>query len=240
MKNTVEIKVGDYIYIYKPLNTDYRKNPKEEIKISKTKCIVNKIEKLYFGMRLQLVLHNTHAHYSYVSCDKINATLKDYKWGDSYHSTIENDKFFSDVFFKEKRDKLVLYYWHQENLDIEKDKKANLYNIKKDIQNTGIESIIGATKINFNRYSNNKKTKTFDTIRATISLVGFSVRNYTKKEIVNFLVPYKKEIVEYVMDKIRSSKKFQNYNIPIGFIKVYKITVTNDMCLVLDFELKEA
>lgn len=93
------------------------------------------------------------------------------------------------------------------------------------------------TKINkptFEREPENKNTKTFDRIRIFLGLkskASLPSRN-------SLITKHKKELVKIALLKIQSFKQFQNYGIPIQYIRPVQMTITNCDELEILFELK--
>lgn len=89
--------------------------------------------------------------------------------------------------------------------------------------------------IDIRREYANKNINTFDFI-----IVSFYVLHFkSKKEVIEFFKENKKELNSIVITAIQNAEKFQKYNIPINFLKLDSIVVTNSLELVYTFSLKE-
>lgn len=243
MKNTVDLHIKDKIYIYQILNPEYKFEKLEPVQIKKQITFVENITTNRYGeIKLCLIDEATGIHYATIQSKQVNQRTLGSTWKNEFYSTVENDDFFKD-FFDETRQELHKQYLNE--LAWEKRHESDYHKryteqLRSNIKMNGINAIFGKMKMSFSRYTDNKNTKTFDMIECIFPLIGFSgFSSFTKKEVVQFLTPYKKTIIKQALDNINVSKRFQKYNVPIGFLKVYKMTITNDMCLVINFELKE-
>ena len=72
------------------------------------------------------------------------------------------------------------------------------------------------------RVPENTNTNTFDYIYVEVNLA--ITWKYDKKE---YYIKNKKAIDKMVTDKIEKSKKFQNYNIPINFLNLTRVSLKN-------------
>ena len=89
--------------------------------------------------------------------------------------------------------------------------------------------------IEIRREYGNKNINSFDFI-----IVSFYVLHFkSKKEVIEFFKENKKELNSIVITAIQNAEKFQKYNIPINFLKLDSIVVTNSLELVYTFSLKE-
>jgi hypothetical protein len=239
----MNLYIGDKIYIYKVLNPEYKQEKIDPIRVSKKVTVVNDIQKNRYGQVKIKLVDTEGEYYSTIFASSVNAG---HYWVEdlfkNYYSTVENDTFFKELFDDKRQVEHNRYLKMIENekFNAIQCKENYLQHIIDSIEEKGIGTVFNKIQKSYNRYIENKNTKTFDTITCTIPLAGFSGSyKFTKKEIVQLLTPHRESIIKFVMDDINESKRFQKYNIPIGFLKVYKITVTNDMCLVINFELKE-
>lgn len=239
----MNLHIKDKIYIYKILNPEYKCEELAPVQLKKQITFIENITTNKYGeIKLCLIDEVTGVRCTTIRSTQVNQRTLGSTWKDEFYSTVENDDFFKE-FFDEMRQRLHKQYvneleWKKRNeLDYHKRCTEKL---RLNIQKNGINIIFGTMKTSFNRYTGNKNTNTFDTIECTLPLVGFSgLYSCTKKEIVQFLIPYKKIILKQVLNNLSTSKRFQRYNISINFLKLYKMTVTNDKCLVVNFELKE-
>ena len=89
--------------------------------------------------------------------------------------------------------------------------------------------------IEIRREYGNKNINSFDFI-----IVSFYVLHFkSKNEVIEFFRENKKELNSIVITAIQNAEKFQKYNIPINFLKLDSIVVTNSLELVYTFSLKE-
>lgn len=83
------------------------------------------------------------------------------------------------------------------------------------------------------RETDNLNKKTFDFVRIRILLSDLQVD--TKEEVKrNF-----EEILMRAIQKIQRNKAFQKYGVPVNFLKVTKVTLTQQKVLEILFELKQ-
>lgn len=112
----------------------------------------------------------------------------------------------------------VTWSMHEENLD------------KSDI----MAAITKIGRPGFEREPGNKNTKTFDRIRIFFSLMGKKSMPARDKE----LRLHQKDLARIAIAKIKDSKQFQRYDIPINFLKVDHMTITCQDELEIVFVLK--
>lgn len=89
--------------------------------------------------------------------------------------------------------------------------------------------------ITIRREYGNTNNKTFDFINITIRLV----KQDNKKQAIEFYKNNKKELNSIAVMALSDCERFQKFNIPINFLKVDNITITNSMELVYTFSLKD-
>ena len=92
--------------------------------------------------------------------------------------------------------------------------------------------IIGVHQPIFQRYNGNTNKNTFDTVRIEIILKE-------RADMMQQCIKHKKEILDADVDKLKSSKSFRKYGVPINFLKVYDMVLTKDNCIILSLCLKE-
>ena len=92
--------------------------------------------------------------------------------------------------------------------------------------------IIGVHQPIFQRYNGNTNKNTFDTVRIEIILKE-------RDNMMQQCIDHKKEILDAAVDKLKSSKSFRKYGVPINFLKVYDMVLTKDNCIILSLCLKE-
>ena len=95
-----------------------------------------------------------------------------------------------------------------------------------------IESFIISTDIFIQRETDNLNENSFDFIKIDCCTPMF--RNDNKE----FIMKYRTEILNYIIDKLENDISFKKYNVPINFLKLTKFTLTNDKHINLIFELK--
>ena len=89
------------------------------------------------------------------------------------------------------------------------------------------------TGTNFQRFTGNEDSDTFDIIRIEILLRAFSDNS------IELCREHKDELLEAAIDKLKSSVKFRNFGVPINLLKVYDIVLTHDHRVILSLCLKE-
>lgn len=87
------------------------------------------------------------------------------------------------------------------------------------------------------RFTNNPNKNTFDFIR--IELMLCTPQEWTRDELRQFIKRNKKIYCEAVLNKIKETKRFAKFNIPINFLKLTSLTITNCRSLIFIFELKD-
>ena len=88
----------------------------------------------------------------------------------------------------------------------------------------------------FERATGNTNKNTFDFIRIEASLP--SKNKYSQAELKQKVSENMDEIMDYLMEKLASNRQFQKYNIPIGFLRITRCTITASRILEVVFELK--
>ena len=88
-------------------------------------------------------------------------------------------------------------------------------------------------KIRITRVYGNNKKDTFDFIYVDISV------NVDPSERKEWVIKYKKELIDIALNKLKEDNKFTKYNIPINFLKIGDIILRRDGILQIIFELKE-
>lgn len=94
--------------------------------------------------------------------------------------------------------------------------------------------IINVREPIFQRFPENEKENTFDIIRIEILL-----RSYPEDERMQKCIEHKKELMDCAVQKLKESKGFRKYGIPVNFLKVYDMVLTCDNRVVLSLCLKE-
>lgn len=90
-------------------------------------------------------------------------------------------------------------------------------------------------KIDIRRESGNTDTKTFDFIDVEVVLVALE----TKEKIMKYVKTFKDRLLKEVLDKLKTSKRYQSYNVPIEYLHLHDIVITCDGLAVFMFELKQ-
>lgn len=99
----------------------------------------------------------------------------------------------------------------------------------------GIERFI--TKINrpiFARIPENPNKKTFDFIFMQVNIIS-----KWEKDRGKYINDHLEEIKEIVIKKLKSSRSFQRYGVPVNFLRITKITLKRDNTLEFVLELKK-
>ena len=79
----------------------------------------------------------------------------------------------------------------------------------------------------FQRFTGNEDPDTFDIIRIEILLRAFFDNS------IELCREHKDELLDAAIDKLKSSVKFRNFGVPINFLKVYDIVLTQDHRVIL-------
>lgn len=85
----------------------------------------------------------------------------------------------------------------------------------------------------FERATGNMTKGTFDFIRVEVGII-----TEWHEDRLKYIKKHKDEITKRVLERIKENKRFQNFGVPINFLKVSNITLTLDSALVYVFELK--
>ena len=97
----------------------------------------------------------------------------------------------------------------------------------------GLDRFIGRVEVIMERESDNANPNTFDFVRV------FAYTTYEPEGGKrNFIKQHVADIKQYVIEKIEADKDFQQYKVPICFLKLANITITTHNDIVLIFELK--
>lgn len=103
---------------------------------------------------------------------------------------------------------------------------------KKPERKNNNDFIISVHKPVFQRYTGNDNENTFDIVRLEIIL-------REQDNMMQQCIEHKKEILDASVDKLKSSKSFRKYGVPVNFLKVYDMVLTKDNCIILSLCLKE-
>lgn len=103
---------------------------------------------------------------------------------------------------------------------------------KKPERKNDTDLVISVHKPIFQRYTGNDKDNTFDIVRLEIIL-------REQDNMMQQCIEHKKEILDAAVDKLKSSKSFRKYGVPVNFLKVYDMVLTKDNCIILSLYLKE-
>lgn len=99
-----------------------------------------------------------------------------------------------------------------------------------------LERLVQKISFSFEREPENHNPKTFDRIRVEASIGHFlGDFNTTFEEIKK----RRTEILEMVVDKLQTSRKFQKYDVPINFLRLSSLIFSRSFFLEFIFELKE-
>ena len=89
-------------------------------------------------------------------------------------------------------------------------------------------------KIDIRKETGNTKDKTFDFISVEIPIC---ISNH--EEALQYCKDHLRKLVGYAIYKLKNSKRYNSYGVPTNFLKIDKITLTNDSRLELLFCLKD-
>lgn len=137
------------------------------------------------------------------------------------------------------------------------DKISRLYELAKSVNleqhelPKGVDRFITSIKIQVERDTGNNNAHTFDRIRVTCGIISSleffeeinddDINRQTSIESKQMLYinKNKEEIWKRVLDKLKNSKSFNKYGIPLGFLKLVNIVIKGDSSLEMLFELKQ-
>ena len=97
--------------------------------------------------------------------------------------------------------------------------------------------IMPKLKISFEKFSHNNRRKTFDYITIELSIISSGFDNDIRKFRETFKKE-KKQYDAYIVKELKANTKFKNFGIPINFLKVDKILITNDWLCIYTLSLK--
>jgi len=97
--------------------------------------------------------------------------------------------------------------------------------------------IMPKIKISFEKFAHNNRRKTFDYITIELSVISSGFDNDIRKFREDFK-KHKKEYDAYIVKELEANTKFKNFGIPINFLKVDKILITNDWLCIYTLSLK--
>lgn len=103
---------------------------------------------------------------------------------------------------------------------------------KKPERKNNNDFVISVHRPVFQRYTGNENENTFDNVRLEIIL-------REQNNMMQQCIEHKKEILDAAVDKLKSSKSFRKYGVPVNFLKVYDMVLTRDNCIILSLYLKE-
>ena len=103
---------------------------------------------------------------------------------------------------------------------------------KKPERKNNNDFVISVHRPVFQRYTGNENENTFDNVRLEIIL-------REQNNMMQQCIEHKKEILDAAVDKLKSSKSFRKYGVPVNFLKVYDMVLTKDNCIILSLCLKE-
>lgn len=103
---------------------------------------------------------------------------------------------------------------------------------KKPERKNNNDFVISVHRPVFQRYTGNENENTFDNVRLEIIL-------REQNNMMQQCIEHKKEILDAAVDKLKSSKSFKKYGVPVNFLKVYDMVLTKDNCIILSLCLKE-
>ena len=103
---------------------------------------------------------------------------------------------------------------------------------KKPERKNNNDFVISVHRPVFQRYTGNENENTFDNVRLEIIL-------REQNNMMQQCIEHKKEILDAAVYKLKSSKSFRKYGVPVNFLKVYDMVLTKDNCIILSLCLKE-
>lgn len=103
---------------------------------------------------------------------------------------------------------------------------------KKPCRKNDTNLVISVHKPIIQRYTGNDNENTFDIVRLEIIL-------REQDNMMKQCIEHKKEILDAAVNKLKSSKSFRKYGVPVNFLKVYDMVLTKDHCIILSLCLKE-
>lgn len=104
--------------------------------------------------------------------------------------------------------------------------------VKKPSRKNNTDFIISVHNPIFQRYTGNEENNTFDIIR-----IEMFVRLYPG-DMLQRCKDHRKEILDSAINKLRGSKSYRKFGVPINFLKLYDMVLTKDNCVILSFCLK--
>lgn len=104
--------------------------------------------------------------------------------------------------------------------------------VKKPSRKNNTDFIISVHNPIFQRYTGNEENNTFDIIR-----IEMFVRSYPG-DMLQRCKDHRKEILDSAINKLRGSKSYRKFGVPINFLKLYDMVLTKDNCVIISFCLK--
>jgi hypothetical protein len=89
-------------------------------------------------------------------------------------------------------------------------------------------------RISYEREPENTNTKTFDFIRVEVLTAALN-----KYDLYEWAKKFKDTLISNILKKLESDKRFIKYGVPINFLRLDNIIITNDCLVVFMFELKQ-
>lgn len=170
------------------------------------------------------------AHYS-----KTSSKLGEFLWSKMYEDRV---KFLNNIGMEYSSEKMYGIFRR------EVIKSYEGYSMKEFINespihnydNSSFDSLIASIENPIlSKYTDSIKKETFDLIKVNINLIS---RDRKKEELIKLIKENKKEIDKKVIEKIKSSKDFQKFNVPINVLKCTNIVLRTDLVLEYTFEFK--
>lgn len=111
--------------------------------------------------------------------------------------------------------------------------------LKNNINDDIIRIVTTYEDIIFGRDPENTNDKTFDYIQITFRLYTNEKKKITHDEVYNWVRGKLNKIIQYGFKILSTSNKYNEFNVPINFLKVTDVRLTATDRLILNFELKE-
>lgn len=91
---------------------------------------------------------------------------------------------------------------------------------------------VKVSKIDIRRETGNTNAKTFDFVTAEVTTAALD-----KNKLMEYVKVFKDKLLEEVLNKLRSSKRYTNYGVPVEYLHLHDIVITCDGAAIFMFEL---
>lgn len=112
-------------------------------------------------------------------------------------------------------------------------KHSELLLVKKRARVNNTDFIISVHNPIFQRYTGNEKKNTFDIVRIEMFVRSYPDRMFQRCK------DHRQEMLDAAINKLRDSKNYRKFGVPINFLKLYDMVLTKDNCVILSFCLKK-